>query len=303
MFSENIFKKSSLFIILMIISALGLASTAAYYSVYGLSSLFAGSKVEVIIMASALEFSKLVIASYLHNHWNRIGLLLKSYLTIGVVILMLITSAGIYGFLTSAYQTTSMEMDKLNNKIELIEKKRDRYQLDVSRYITEQSNLSNSINELSKGLSNNVIQYKDNATGNIITTTSSATRNVLTNQLEDFKSAYTIVSDKVDVLNDSITQCELSIITLKSNSTISAELGPLLYLKDLTGKPMGDIVNWFTLLIVIVFDPLAIAMIIALNKYIHYISDTNINTPSINNEISSEKTFDKIFMRKRERKS
>ena len=97
---KNFFSKKNGFGFLMVFSTLSLAGTAAYYSVFGLSSLFAGAKFEVIIMASALELAKLIVASYLHNYWSKLGLLLKSYLTLGVGILMIITSAGIYGFLT-----------------------------------------------------------------------------------------------------------------------------------------------------------------------------------------------------------
>jgi len=302
-FWKTIFKKSTLFIILMVLSTFGLSFTAAYYSVYGLSSLFAGSQIEVIIMASTLEFSKLVIASYLHNHWKRIGVFLKTYLTLGVVILMLITSAGVYGFLTSAYQSTAFEMDIFNNKVELLETKKDRFITESNRYTIDRNNISNSINELTKGLSNNVIQYKDDDTGKIITTTSSATRSVLNTQLNVSQINYDKLSDKINTLNDSITKYELRIMSVKSESTISSELGPLLYLTELTGKPMNEVVNWFTLLIVIVFDPLAIAMVIALNKYVSYVSNNEDNTKV---DIVPQKTklinSDKTSIRKRKRK-
>ena len=75
---KNFFSKKIGFGFLMVFSTLSLAGTAAYYSVFGLSSLFAGAKTEVIIMASALELAKLIVASYLHNHWSKLGLLLKS---------------------------------------------------------------------------------------------------------------------------------------------------------------------------------------------------------------------------------
>jgi hypothetical protein len=87
--------------------------------------MFAGAKNEVIIMASALEFSKLIVASYLHNNWNKIGRLLKTYLTTVVMILMLITSAGIYGFLTSAYQTTADQLTVLDKQTEVVGLKKE----------------------------------------------------------------------------------------------------------------------------------------------------------------------------------
>lgn len=280
----------------MALSTFALAFTAAYYSVYGLSSMFAGSKIEVIIMASALELSKLVIVSYLHNNWNRIGRFLKTYLTLGVMVLMLITSAGIYGFLTSAYQYTANKFDRVNNEITLLETKRDRFSSDVERYNVERLNISTTISDLSEGLSHNVIQYKDVESGEIITTTSSATRKVLTNQLNDTKLSYDKNSDKIDALNDSITKYDIAIVEVNNNNDISAELGPLLYITELTGKPMNEIVNWFTLLIVLVFDPLAIAMVISLNKYINHIGDSN--KMITNNKVISKST-DSMLKRKR----
>ena len=265
---NNFFSKRVWFGILMVISTLTLSISAAYYSVFGLSSLFAGAKTEVIIMASALEFSKLIVASYLHNNWNKINTLLKTYLTMGVLILMLITSAGIYGFLTSAYQKTADQLGVLDKQTEVVELKKNRFQESLESYQLEKEQLNESISELSKGLSNNVIQYKDKETGEIITTTSSSTRRALEAQLNDSKEQRNSISIKIEALTDSITKLDLQILDMESNNEVAAEIGPLRYLSKITGKSMDVIVNWFTLLIVFVFDPLAVAMVIAINKYI-----------------------------------
>ena len=264
---KNFFSKRFGFGFLMIFYTLSLAGTAAYYSVFGLSSLFAGAKTEVIIMASALELAKLIVASYLHNHWKKLGLLLKSYLTLGVLILMIITSAGIYGFLTSAYQTTADQLTIVDKQVAVVQMKRDRFSESLEGYKVERAQLNNSITELTKGLSNNVIQYKDTL-GNIITTTSSSTRRVLNSQLDDMKEQRNRVSIKMETVTDSITKLDLQILDLESNNEVAAEIGPLRYMAKITGKSMDVIVNWFTLMIVFVFDPMAIAMVIAVNKYV-----------------------------------
>ena len=264
---KNFFSKKIGFGFLMVFSTLSLAGTAAYYSVFGLSSLFAGAKTEVIIMASALELAKLIVASYLHNHWSKLGLLLKSYLTLGVLILMIITSAGIYGFLTSAYQTTADQLTIVDKQVAVVQMKRDRFSESLEGYKVERTQLNNSITELTKGLSNNVIQYKDTL-GNIITTTSSSTRRVLNSQLDDMKEQRNRVSIKMETVTDSITKLDLQILDLESNNEVAAEIGPLRYMAKITGKSMDVIVNWFTLMIVFVFDPMAIAMVIAVNKYV-----------------------------------
>ena len=264
---KNFFSKKTGFGFLMVFSTLSLAGTAAYYSVFGLSSLFAGARFEVIIMASALELAKLIVASYLHNHWKKLGWMLKTYLTLGVGILMIITSAGIYGFLTSAYQTTADQLTIVDKQVAVVEMKRDRFSESLEGYKIERNQLNNSITELTKGLSNNTIQYTDTL-GRIITTTSSSTRRVLTSQLNDMKGQRDKISIKMEAVTDSITKLDLQILDLESNNEVAAEIGPLRYMAKITGRPMDVIVNWFTLMIVFVFDPMAIAMVIAVNKYI-----------------------------------
>ena len=301
---KKLLNKKTGFILLMIISTFGLVGSAAYYSVLGLSSLFAGASFAVIIMAGTLEFSKIIVASYLHNHWKIAGWM-KYYLTVAVVILMIITSAGIYGFLTSAYQKTSDKLAIIDKKVQVIELKKDRFQQQLGGYVTEKEQLNTSISELSKGLSNNVIQYKDRETGEIITTTSSSTRRVLVKQLDDSKVQRNLISQKIEVVTDSITSLELKILDLESNNELAAEVGPLRYLSKITGKSMDIIVNWFTLLIVFVFDPLAIAMVIALNKLINGTVkpvEPPITSPPKEEEIVVVKKVDKVKPKKEVKK-
>lgn len=262
---KKLFNRKNMFILLMAISTLGLAISAAYYSVFGLSSLFAGARTEVIIMAGSLEFSKLIIASYLHNNWKTAGWM-KWYLTLAVGVLMVITSAGIYGFLTSAYQKTADQLGVLDKQVQVIELKKGRFQEQLDYFNVEKKQLSESITELRNGLSNNVVQYRDRETGQIITTTSSSQRRSLERQLTSAVESRDGVSKKIEVLTDSITSLDLQVLDLESNNEVAAEVGPLRYMSEITGRPMNVIVNWFTLLIVFVFDPLAISMVIALNK-------------------------------------
>jgi len=287
---KKLFNRSNGFILLMILSTFSVAGAAAYYSVFGLSSLFAGARFEVIIMAAALEVAKLVTASYLHNNWKKAGWM-KWYLSLAVVILMVITSLGIYGFLTSAYQTTADQLGIVEKQVKVIELKKDRFQEQLDYYNIEKSNLTKSILDLRNGISNNKIQYTDTL-GRIITTQSSSTRKLLTKELETAVNTRANINVKLESLTDSITKLELQVLDIESNNEVAAEIGPLRYMAELTEKPMNVIVNWFTLLIVFVFDPLAIAMVIALNKLIgrhddndtgNIISDGNGDTPSDSN--------------------
>src|SRR5210317_2354681 len=280
---NNFFSRRNAFGFLMVLSTLSLAGTAAYYSVFGLSSLFAGAKTEVIIMATALEFAKLIVASYLHNNWKTAGWM-KWYLTLAVGVLMLITSAGIYGFLTSEYQKTADQLGVMDKQVQVIELKKERFQEQLDYFNVEKKELSESITDLRNGLSNNQVQYRDKETGQIITTTSSSQRKALERQLTSAVESRDGVSKKIEVLTDSITSLDLQILDLESNNEVAAEVGPLRYMSEITGKSMATIVNWFTLLIVFVFDPLAISMVIALNKLTKKDEDgTNLNVLTITN--------------------
>ena len=222
-------------------AAFALAGSAAYYSVFGLSKLFSAQALAVTIMAGTLEVSKLISASYLHRYWKQIGLLLKTYLISAVMILMLITSIGIYGFLVSAYQTTADQLTVLDKQVNVVELKRERFQQQLDEYSAEKIQLNQSISELSKGLSNNVIQYRDKETGEIITTTSSSTRKVLERQLDDSKQQRNTVNLKIESLTDSITSLDLQVLDLESNNEVAAEVGPLRYMAEITGKSMGGL--------------------------------------------------------------
>jgi len=251
---------------LVLIAALALASSAAYYSVYGISKLFSAQALAVAIMAGTLEASKLIAATYLHRYWKKINFLFKLYLTSAVIILMFITSVGIYGFLTASYQTTANELFIIDKEVAVIEMKKSRYEEQLNGYTSEKTQLAESITELTKGLSNNKVQWRDKETNQIITSTSSKTRKVLQTQLNDFKDQRNIVSIKIESLTDSITKLDLQVLDLESNSEVANEIGPLKYVSELMEKPMNQVVNWFILIFIFVFDPLAIVLLIAANK-------------------------------------
>ena len=249
---------------LVAISALSVSLSAAFYSVTGLSKMFAGASTQVMVMAGSLEIAKLIIASLLYQYWDKLGALLKIYLTIAVGILMLITSGGIYGYLSSAYSETSTKLEVMGKNVAVYDLKRERFQNQLNDVTVEKQSLNESILELTKGLSNNTIQYKDDE-GNIITTTSSSTRRVLTKQLEDAKQQRDKLSIREEALTDSITKIDLIKLDLETNTDIASEVGPLKYIASITGKSMDQVVNWFIIALMLVFDPLAIALVISAN--------------------------------------
>ena len=269
--------KKRIFPTIVALSALSVSVSAAFYSVSGLSKLFAGATFEVIIMASSLEVSKLVIASLLYQYWGKINKLLRLYLTLATIILVLITSAGIYGFLSAAYQETATKSGIVDKKVEVLELRKNRF-IDSRDYlITEKGVLDKSISSLRDGLSNNVIQYKDKETGQIITTTSSSTRRALQNELNTAVTQRNKISVKLETATDSVNSIDIKILNTESSAEIASELGPLKYLSELTGKPMNIIINVLLLIIIFVFDPLAISLVIASNFMFNQLKDKNKN--------------------------
>ena len=257
--------KRNLFPFLIAFSALSVSASAAFYSVTGLSKLFAGASFEVLIMAASLEVAKLVIASLLYQYWDTLNRWLKTYLMIAAVVLVFITSMGIYGFLSAAYQETATKMGNIDAQIELIETKRDNLKERLAIYTEEKQSLNEAMSELRTGLSNNVIQYKDKETGEIITTTSRATRQALERQLDQAVSRQDELNSRIDAVNEEIFEYESEIVELETGGDVAGELGPLKYLSGLTGIPMDQIINYLLLIIIFVFDPLAISLVVAAN--------------------------------------
>ena len=256
--------KKRLFPLLIAFSAISVSASAAFYSISGLSKLFAGAAFAVIIMATSLEIAKLVIASLLYQYRKGLPKFLKYYLSIACIVLILITSMGIYGFLSSAYQETAAKAGTIDAQIALIEVKRDNVEGQLLVYNEEKSSINEAVASLRNGLSTNKIQYTDTL-GNVITTTSSSTRRALEKQLDQAIERQTTINSKVDILNEDLFKYETEIVEIKTSDTITSELGPLKYLSGLTGWPMDRIINWLLLTIIFVFDPLAIALVIAAN--------------------------------------
>jgi hypothetical protein len=239
------------------LSALSVSISAAFYSVTGLSMLFAGASLAVLIMASSLEVAKLVIASLLYQYWSKLNKVLRTYLTVAACVLVLITSAGIYGFLSSAYQTTATKSEIVDKQIAALESKKQLYIDSRDNILKEKQSLAELRGTLSKG---STTQYTDRKGNLVVRTNNAAIRNIETASKSDEK-----LSEKVDVVNDSIFSLENQILEVKTNSEATSELGPLKYISKLTGQPMDKIINWFLLVIIFVFDPLAISLVIAAN--------------------------------------
>ena len=249
--------KVRVFPFIIALAALSVSASAAFYSVSGLMKLFAGAAFAVGIMAGSLEVSKLVIASLLYQYWSTLNKALKIYLMVAVSILILITSMGIYGFLSSAYQETANKDQVTTQQITALETKKKLYEGTRDNLLKEKQSLSDLRGSLSKG---STTQYTDSK-GNLVVRSNNAS----IKQLDKASQSDDKLSGKVDVVNDSIFSIENKILAIKTNSTSASELGPLKYLSGLTGVSMDRIINYLLLVIIFVFDPLAIALVIAAN--------------------------------------
>ena len=259
--------KSKIFPYIIAAAAIAVSCSAAFYSVYGLGKLFAGASTQVMIMAGSLEFAKLVIASALYQYWNVINKVIRTYLVIATVILMAITSAGIYGYLSGAYQQTYAGTEIVNRQISVIEAKKHNFEDQHAQYVNEKEQLTASITQLRISISNpGQSQYIDKKTGQVITNTSTSGRTILQNELNTALKERELLDTRISALNDSISTADVKIIEMKNSDDSVHELGPLMYLSKLTGLSMDRVINWYLLLIIFVFDPLAVTLVVVANQ-------------------------------------
>jgi len=252
--------------LLLGLSALFVAFNAAFFSVSGLSKLFAGAAFSVMIMASSLELAKLITAGYLYNYWEKINKTFRIYLSGAVVILILITSLGIYGFLTAAFQDTFNQFSVQEKQLSFLQQKEKFWGDDVARYDTELERISDNIATLSNAKASS-IQVRDTSSTTGFRNTISTTELRLSQQrISVEEQNRKEVQAKREVAADSLQSIQLKILDVESSEGVSSELGPLQYLSGLLDKPMDQIINWFILIIIFVFDPLAVALVIAFNN-------------------------------------
>ena len=278
-----------LFPFLIALSALAVSGSAAFYSVYGLSKLFAGASLQVMIMAGSLEFAKLVVASLLYQYWDTINKGLRAYLSIACFVLILITSGGIYGFLSGAYQSTATQSELLDKSLIIINQKQVRFEEQKEDLKIEKQSLTKSISDLRIALSNPTqVQYIDKASGQLITTSSSSARRALQSELSIATTNRDGINIRIEAIMDSINSTDMALLDKEISNEAESELGPLKYLAEITGQDMSVVVNWFLLLIIFVFDPLAIALVVAANMAFAQIKK---NTPIVKMSVPDGRKF------------
>lgn len=238
------------------LTATFVALCAAVFSVTGIAKLFAGAALSAAVMASALELGKIVSISFLYQYWTEIPKTLKYYLSVAAIILMVITSAGIYGYLSSAYAKVAATPLQLNADIQTvsgrvrsieqdIQRKNDRINQLISLRSQQETRLDNLVTKSTTG-NNSTIRGAQNSLNQ-------ADRNIAQIQKE-----ITELSATRDSLNGITISKQVEIET-------NGDIGTFVYIAKVFGTSLDTVVKWFTLVIVFVFDPLAVALVIAVN--------------------------------------
>ena len=251
--------------ILIGVAALLLAVLAALFSVIGLSKLFAGAGITIIAMASTLEASKLIVTSFLYQYWATINKMLRLYLLISILIVASITSIGIYGYLSGAYQTTKLKYDLTLTQADSLSTKKIYYESLVTTYKTQVQNKNVQLNTLIN-LRNSqesratqlVTQYRSSRSADKSAINTENSIKTINRNIDSLNTSIIVFSDSASLMQVAITQ-------LKLKTEISSELGPLVYISNVLNTPMDNVVNMLIILFIIVFDPLAICMVISYN--------------------------------------
>lgn len=221
-----------LFISILLVVTLAIAASAAFFSVFGLTSLFVGVFIPILIMGSALEAGKLIAASFLYRFWGKITFFIKAYLIASVLILMLITSVGIFGYLTAAYQRDTIPLKELTQRIET-------NQIELDRLTERKKEIDKQIAELP----HNYVTARQNL-------------------MRTFKPELDALGPRIDELLEEISKDQ------SAKLATEAHVGPILFVAKVLDRDPDDAVFYFTLLIMIVFDPLAVALTLATNMAI-----------------------------------
>jgi len=255
------------FIILLAIASLSLATTAAYFSIFGITSLFAAAGIGIIILAASLEFAKLVTVSYVYRFWKNIKKALRGFYIFAVVFIMFLTSIGIYGFLTAAYQKSSNKIELRDSQITIAENRKQLFVDQQSRINNNIKSSGDRINTLTSLRSQQETRLDSLYNKNYVTVAKRTETSIISadEQISELNDVISNSMQESTSVTDSIAFYDNKIAELKT-SDISNEIGPYKFVSDLINIPIDKVVNIVALLIVVVFDPLAIALLMGLNQ-------------------------------------
>jgi hypothetical protein len=277
------------------LSALLVSGSAAFYSVSGLGKMFAGASLQVMVLGGSLEFAKLVTASLLYQYWRKLNLGLKVYLSLATVILIIITSAGIYGFLSSAYQETSFKVQNQDKNIEILDKNISIIQTEIKNFESQIKQKGGRLGQLT------TIRTNLQSTQDVLIEKSKSTNSVR-QQIKEVDSEIKRMDLEISVLNDSISSKNTRVASIEKqklgvsfNADLAKEVGPLKFIAKLTGSDMDSVVNWYIIVLMLVFDPLAIALVVAANFAFKMTQNENKKEKEIKKKIKKDGIVKKLW--------
>ena len=285
-------KKNTFFPTILITSALILSSCAAYYSIYGIANLFSGAIISVGIMMGTLEVCKLVATTFLFRYWKTCKTFLKTYMSISVVILMLLTSSGIYGYLSAAYQKSEIQNKILSQKIELVEGQKVTYNSQIEQY-KKRIEFSTQLRESQEKRLTDLLK-NDSITKNIVQLQEVQSQaSELINRTEN---DITEQNKKIQTALDNIKVLDKDVFDIKLQSFQQKDILTFQFVAETFGTTISKVVKWLIMLLIFVFDPLAICMLLAYNTIIyddvveptHEPEPTKISEPIVTPDVKSE---------------
>lgn len=246
---------------LILATALLISIIGSSFSIYGLGKLFGGHQFGATVLAFAFEFGNIITASSLKIYWKFLNSVLKYALVVVVIILTTLTSMGIYGFLSDGYQKTALKDEVITKKSNLIKVRKESFNERLDQNKKEIESINFNLQELSKGYNQNT-QTQQIIKGQVVTNVIVGNKKGLEHQMNILNSRKSILDSLNSAFLDSIQRLEFQIIEVENNNEVASELGPLKYLSSLTNQPMNKIVNILILAISIVFQPLALMLIL-----------------------------------------
>ena len=267
------FEQSKSFSKLVGLSALLIEGSAAFFSVFGLSKLFAGAQLAVIIMAGSLEFGKLVAASFLYRYWDKINLPHKTYMTIATVILILITSAGIFGFLSNAYQGATVGFEKESTALIYKQDRLDQL-LDDKTFLKEE--LDAAVSELPENF-----------------------RTAKRKLRAEYQPQINQINKDILSLKGEVGELKIALVET------GVDVGPAIYLARIFDTDVDSVVKFFIFILIFVFDPMAVMFVISYNVTLQDRKDEDEShaVASSNSDITTKKKWWEVYGEKKEEPS
>lgn len=218
------------FILLMFVCTLSIAGAAAYISIYGLTSIFGGFSIISVWSFGSLEAGKLIAASFAYRYWHKVNLAIKLYLILGILGMMFITSAGIYGYFTSTYQEDSIPIEEMEQRVALLEQEK-----------------------------NELLKRKDEIDKDVASKRTATTKREMVEKGGAYYEELQYITPRVRELTQQLQEIKIEKLKTKQH------VGPIVYIAKVFNLPIDNAISYMVILIMFVFDPMAIVLTICLN--------------------------------------